>query len=192
MSGHFSRKIYDYCYTDEFIAQQVNPCKYRTLSGFGENNTKCQSYNGPRANQARSTGELGDFGETSSGFAYRADIESQLMNLDVPDSRCITLQTVQEKDARLAKLAKSKKIDYSSCNKKQDFTYTRLDIPVSNLRSVYINRYEFPIIDPKEFVYYGSAGTKQTGNQRWGVDTQLEAKDDVMPPNFKPSSKLTK
>jgi len=187
MSGFNTRKIYDNCYTIEFIDQQVNPSKYRTLDEFAENNLKCHSFNGPRANKARSTGELGN---TTMGF--RTDVESQLFNLDVPDSRCITLQTVKEKNERLARIARQAKVNYSTCNKKQDFKYSRLEIPVNNFRSIQINRYGYPIIDPREFVYYGTSNTDQVNNQRFGVNTQLQAKDKVMKPNFNPNSKLTK
>ena len=187
MSSHFSRKIYDNCYSLEFIDQQVNPCKYRTYEQYGENEIKCHSFNGPSANKARSTGELGN-----TKFGYRTDVESQLFNLDVPDSRCITLKTMKEKNERLAKIAESTKVNYSDCDKKQDYKYTRLENPVNDLRSVYINRYEFPIIDPYESVYYGSEGTDQIGNERFGINTQIRAKDQISKPNFKPVSKLTK
>lgn len=186
MSGYNSRKIYDNCYSFEFIDQQVNPCKYRTFNGFGENSNKCHALNGPRSNKARSTGELGN-----SEHANRVDIESQLFNLDIPDSRCITLNTLMEKNERLSKYM-NKQIKYSECDKKQDIQYTRLDKPVNDLRSVYINRFEYPIVDPLEYVYYGSSNTNQVGNQRWGVNTQLEAKDKIMKPNMNPTSLLTK
>ena len=187
MSGHFSRKIYDNCYSIEFIDQQVNPAKYKTDPNFGENNVPCHSLSGPRANARRTTGELG-----TSNREYRTDIESQLFNLDIPDSRCITLNTMREKNERLAKYAKALKVNYSDCNKKQDFRYSRLDIPVNDFRSIQINRYGFPIIDPKEFVYYGTSNTDQVGNQRFGVNTQLQAKDKIVKPNMKPLSRLTK
>jgi len=189
MSGYNTRKIYDNCYSVEFIDQQVNPSKYRTLDEFAENGGKCHALNGPRANKARSTGELG-----KTTIVYRTDLESQLFNLDVPDSRCITLNTMKEKNERLARIAKAgiHMLKETQCNKKQDFTYSRLEIPVNNFRSIEINRYSYPIIDPKEFVYYGSVNTEQVGNQRFGVNTQLQAKDKVMKPNMKPNSQLTK
>lgn len=186
MSGYNTRKIYDNCYSLEFIDQQVNPSKYRTYKPYGENKKKCHALNGPRANAHRSTGELGN-----TTMSFRTDIESQLFNLDVPDSRCITLQTVKEKNERLAKIAKSQKVNYTTCKSDQDYVYTRLNIPVNDFRSVNINRYGFPIIDPKEFVYYGTPNTTQIDNQRWGVNTQLEAKDKIQKPNFNPSSQLT-
>jgi hypothetical protein len=188
MSGIYARKIYDNCYNVEFMKQQVNPCKYRTFEPFGDNTKKCNALNGPRANKARSTGELGN-----SNISYRTDIESQLQNLDIPDSRCISLRTMREKNERMSKIAKSKTISYTDCNKDQDTVYSRLDIPVNNYRSIYINRFSYPIIDPKEFVYYGYGNsTDQIDNQRFGVNTQLAAKDKINKPNMNPNSKLTK
>lgn len=187
MSGYNSRKIYDECYNYEFINQQVNPCKYNLLPSFGENISKCTALNGPRANKNRSTGELGD-----SNYSYRTDIESQLFNLDVPDSRCITANTIKDKNERLNKLIKETKVNYLLCDKNQDTMYSRLDIPVNDYRSININRYEYPIVDPKEYVYYGVPNTKQINNERFGVNTQLEAKDKINKPDFNPLSKLTK
>ena len=174
MASHFSRKIYDNCYNIEFINQQVNPCKYKVYEPYAENKEKCHALNGPRANKTRSTGELGD---TNIGF--RTEIESQLYNLDIPDSRCMNPNTIIEKSERLSKIAKSRKINYANCNKTQDTLYSRLDIPVNDFRSVYINRFGYPIIDPTEFVYYGAANTDQVNNQIWGVNTQLQAKDKI-------------
>jgi hypothetical protein len=135
----------------------------------------------------RGTGELGD-----PEIGYRTDIESQLQNIDVPDSRCITLKTMKEKNERLARISKTKKINYKTCDKDQDYIYSRLDIPVNNYRSVYVpQQWGFPIIDPKEWVFSGIANTNQIGNERYGINTQLKAKDAVTPPNFYPSSKLT-
>ena len=138
MSGYNARKIYDNCYSLEFIDQQVNPGKYNTYEPYGNNKDKCNALNGPRANKARSTGELGN-----STFAHRTDIESQLFNLDVPDSRCITLQTMREKNERLSKIANSDKVKYTECGKKQDYSYSRLNIPVSDFRSIYIISFNF-------------------------------------------------
>lgn len=185
MSGYNARKPYDECYEKEFINQQVNPCKYQLDGTYAENNSKCHALNGPRSNMPRGTGELGN-----TDSIYRTDIESQLYNLDIPDSKCITFKTMKEKNERLAKIVKSKTIEYSLCNKIEDTNYTRYDNPVSNIRSVYINRYDFPIINPKEFVYYGITGTDQINNNRFGIDSQLAAKDAISAPNMKPFSLL--
>jgi hypothetical protein len=183
MASHFSRKIYDNCYSIEFIDQQVDPCKYKTNDIYGISKLPCHSLNGPRANKARSTGELGD-----SVYQDRVEIESMLFNLDVPDSKIISLNTMKEKNERLAKIAGKKKVNYTDCDKSQDYTYSRLDIPVNNFRSVEIPRWEFPIIDPKEWVYYGYDKSEQVGNQRFGVNTQIAAKDKISKQNMRPFS----
>ena len=152
MSGIFARKIYDECYNIEFTEQQVNPAKYQIYQPFAENNKKCNALNGPRANKVRGTGELGN-----TDIVYRTDIESQLQNLDVPDSRCITLRTVREKNERLAKIAKAKTVNYSDCSSDQDTIYSRLDIPVNNYRIIYINRFEYPCMDPQANVFFPGA-----------------------------------
>jgi len=187
MAGHFSRKIYDNCYSIEFVDQQVDPCKYKTDNIYGQSNIQCHSLNGPRANKARSTGELGD-----TVYPHRVEIESMLHNLDVPDSKIISLNTMKEKNERLAKITTGKKINYTNCGKSQDYTYSRLDAPVNELRSVEIKRWEFPIIDPKEWVYNGYDKTEQTGNQRFGVNTQIAAKDKISKQNMRPFSVMNK
>lgn len=188
MAGIYARKIYDDCYNIEFINQQVNPCKYQTYIPFAENNEKCNALNGPRANKSRSTGELGN-----TDITYRTDLESQLQNLDIPDSRCISMRTMREKNERLSRIAKTKTVNYSECNKNQDVIYSRLDLPVNNYRDSYYNRFEYPIIDPKEFVYYGyDKSSDQINNQRFGVNTQLAAKDKIYAQNMNPNSQLTK
>jgi len=185
MSGYNTRKIYDNCYNIEFIDQQVNPAKYRMFDDFAENNSKCYSLNGPRANKNRSTGELG-----TSTKVHRTDIESQLFNLDVPDARCITLKTMKEKNERLKKIIDLETPKYTECDNKQNFNYSRLNIPVNNFRSVEINRFEFPLINPSEFVYYGAQNTEQMNNERFGINTQLRAKDKISKPNMTPTSSL--
>lgn len=177
MSGYNSRKIYDNCYSMEFINQQVNPCKYSLFEPYSENNIKCDSLNGPRANKTRASGELGDI-----NIIDRTNIESQLYNLDVPDARCITINSMEEKNKRLSETIKNTKFNYNYC-KNNDTLYSRLDIPVNDFRSVNFNTYQYPIINPNQFVYYGIQNTEQYGNQRFGVDTQLQAKDSIgLPP----------
>lgn len=188
MSGHNSKKIYDQCYINEFIHQQVNPYKYRIDPIYAEQQNKCHALNGPRSNKMRGTGELGDI-----DIGYRTEIESQLFNLDVPDSKCITLKTMREKNERLKKIADTKKIIYNTCGKEHDYQYTRLNMPVNEMRSAYVpQQWGYPIIDPKSWIYYGMPETNQMDNERFGINTQLRAKDAINPPNFNPSSNLTK
>ena len=217
MAGIYSRKLYDECYNTEFINQQVNPCRYRTLDEFAENKLPCNAINGPRTNKIRGTGELGKIDDVNnftnyinSNNGFRTEIESQLYNLDIPDSRCITMNTLEEKTQRINEYIKKLNVDvkYNDCNQKQDesyslleeqkldnnnYNYTRLNHPVNNLRSVFINRFDFPIIDPQEFIYNGYDGSSelvennninQNGNERFGQNTQLRAKDSIYKPKL--------
>ena len=192
MAGIYSRKIYDDCYNTEFIDQQVNPCKYRTLNDYAENSNSCHAYNGPRTNKVRATGELGDIINNK----YRVELESQLFNLDIPNSKCISMNTLEEKNKRLNNYSKDLNIKFSNCeeinNLGNNNNYTRLNNPVNSLRSVFINRYDFPIIEPKEFVYYGYNGNSnitsnknfQHNNERFGENTQLRIKDNISKPQL--------
>lgn len=185
MSGYFGRKLYDDCYQNEFINQQVNPCKYKTDALFGESVNKCHVLNGPRANRNRSTGELG-----SNSIETRISIESMLHNLDIPDSKCMKPNTIRDKNERLAKIAQNLTTTTTDCNDKQNHSYTRLNSNANDLRSVYINRYGFPIIDPTEFVYHGHAQYGQDGNNRFGTNTRLEAKNKISGPIQKPKTSV--
>ena len=174
MSGIFTKQKYDNCYTDEFYVQEVNPGRYRIDKNFAESEYKCSSTFGPRQNSRNANSE------TPAGNLHeRKDIENYLLNLDIPDSRCMNLNTLLEKNQRLYNLTKNKKCEVESCEKILDFNYTRLDEPVLNLRSVYINRFGYPIVDPMSTLYYGMEGTEQCGNSRFGVNTQLAAKDSL-------------
>jgi len=200
MANHFSRKIYDNCYSIEFIDQQVDPCKYKTNEVFGISNKPFHSLNGPRANKARSTGELGN-----TPYPNRVEIESMLFNLDVPDSKIISLNTMREKNERLAKIVNKKGIDNSKLeqfdtnvsyskvanninDKSLDNSYSRLDVAINKYRYIDYNRWCYPIIDPREYVYYGYDQSDQVDNQRFGVNTQIAAKDKVSKQNMKPFS----
>ena len=202
MAGIYSRKIYDECYDTEFINQQDNPGKYRTFNDFAENKDYCLSLNGPRSNKHISTGELGklndiDFNKDFDQFilnnnSYKKEIESQLLNLDIPNSKCLHDNTLIEKNDKLNKLSDkfNSNIKFNTCDN-NNINYSRLDSPVKNLRSVFINRYDFPIIEPSEFVYYGyngnsdimsSSSIKQINNERFGENTTLKIKDSISKP----------
>lgn len=182
MASYFSRQRYDQCYNTEFINQQVNPGKYNVNPEVAENNSICHSLNGPRANRNNVTGELG-----KNDLVYRTDIESMLYNLDVPVSRCMDKQTLVEKNERLKKISKENKSE--DC-KNNAFSYTRLNEPALFVRDAEYKRYGHPIIDPINWVFNGINGTEQAGNERFGVNTKLKAKDSVMPPNFNVESEL--
>lgn len=202
MAGIYSRKIYDECYDTEFINQQVNPGKYRTFNDFAENKNYCLSLGELRANKHISTGELGKYNNTElnkdfdefilNNNSYKKEIESQLLNLDIPNSKCLKNNTLVEKNNKLAILSDKFNLNnkFNICD--NNINYSRLDIPINSLRSVFINRYDFPIIEPNEFVYYGykgksdvnSSSINQINNERFGENTTLKIKDSISKPKI--------
>jgi hypothetical protein len=69
------------------------------------------------------------------------------------------------------------KIGY--CNKSLESSFSRLNNVVTDIRSKNQTRFDFPIIDPKEFVYMGinmGTGKEQIGSNRFGINSRQEAK----------------
>lgn len=172
MSGIFTKNRYDNCYDVEFIEQQLNPGKWVLDKDQAENNSKCFSLNGPRANSRRGNGEI-----PTGDASYRHGVENFLLNLDIPNSKCIRVNSLQEKARRLNEFTKDHTFEMKECSEIQTNNHTRLDSDILANRSLYVNRFGFPIIDPSLWVYNGMNDTNQLGNERFGINTQLKAKD---------------
>jgi hypothetical protein len=50
-----------------------------------------------------------------------------------------------------------------------------------DVRSMTVNRFDFPVTDPRKEVYFGFKGTETYGDMRFGMNTRLDARD--MDPN---------
>lgn len=173
MVGIFNKKIYDEKYNEEFIKQQTKPGLYVLDKNYTESNNKCVSNFGPRQNKNRSNTEI-----PYNDIKVRSEIENYLHNLDIPDSRCISLHSLEEKNKRLEEFIKKNKPKKNiECSTFLDEIYSRLDKPVLDSRSKNFNRYEFPIINPSYTTYYGISNTEQINNNRFGVNSRLQAKD---------------
>ncbi len=174
MAGIFTRPTFDDVYSNEFIKQQVNPGSYQIDPIYSESNNKCTSRFGPRQNSRLANSEIatGDIG-------YRKDIENYLLNLDLPLSRNMTLNSLDDKNTKLRQINEKQNFQVNYCNDYLDQQYTRLDLngSVLDLRSVNINRFDYPLIDPQRTVYYGFENTDQMYNSRQGVNSRLQAKD---------------
>jgi hypothetical protein len=105
-----------------------------------------------------------------------ADIESHLKNLDLPDSRCLEGRTMIEKNAYANSLSKNIKSS-GVCTKLLDVGNTRLENPVSDVKMMVQTRFDFPIQDPREWIYYGFNGSEQVDSNRFGINTRLQAKN---------------
>ena len=104
------------------------------------------------------------------------DIESHLQQIDTPLSNCSLLRTLDEKNQRAQELYNT--LDMGVCAAEQIKTiYSKLDIDSNIYRSMTSHRFDFPIIPPSDFTYFGIPGTDTMDNNRQGVNTRLQAKD---------------
>jgi hypothetical protein len=108
-----------------------------------------------------------------------SDIESHLKNLDLPNSRCVEGRTVTEKNAYANYLSKNLKSSSTMCSRNLEPSNTRLEASVLDVKMAPQTRFDYPIRDPRSFVYFGfsSPGSDQVGSNRFGVNTRLQAKD---------------
>jgi hypothetical protein len=173
MSGISTRTPYDSNYLNEYINQETGPGAYRINDIYSENINKCVSNLGPRQNSHLTNTEI-----PTINIEYRKDVENYLLNLDLPTSRSMQLNTLNEKNYKLDNFFKNKNLSIRECNNFLNPQYTRLEQNVLDNRSIFINRFDHPIIDPKSTVYYGVPSTEQVGNNRFGVNTRLQAKDN--------------
>ena len=170
MSGVSSRKIYDQCYQSNRINQETASGSYKVDSS--------------QIKQAACVGANGV--NNYKGFWYGlneinninvlSDVESHLKNLDIPDSRCLEGRTLIEKNNNALKLLGTYKNVSDTCNRQLESTNTRLEMPVTNIKMMAQSRYDFPIIDPRAFVYMGLTA-EQSGSNRFGINSRLQAKD---------------
>jgi hypothetical protein len=173
MSGINSRPRFDTCDIDNILAITVNPGKY-TLSEdqisqqpFCINNTQRMSSRVGRVSAL-------DHKNASS----LVDIESHLHNLDTTLSNCSLNRTLDEKNQRAQALYNT--LDMGVCAAEQLKTiYSKLDIDSNMFREATSHRFDFPIIPPSDFTYFGIDGTEQIGNNRDGINTRLQAKDRI-------------
>lgn len=174
MSGIFSRKIYDDCYQSNRLNQGTGPGTYK-VNPTQVQNISCVASNG--MSNSRSMW----FGPNETPYITAlSDIESHLKNLDLPDSRCVEGKTVAEKNAYANYLSKGITTTTTGmCSRNLEPTNTRLEGSVLDVKMAPQTRFDFPIRDPKSYVYYGieSANSEQVGSSRFGVNTRLQAKD---------------
>ena len=174
MSSYHSRTKYDNDFYNEFINDQKKEGNYRIDNNYSENNSKCYSLFGPRQNNNKSNTEINDY-----NMSDRKEIESFLKNLDMPTSRSMNNRTLNDKNNKLNEFLKNKQMNnYNECNKLLDDNNTRLNNDILELKSVNINRFEYPIINPVFQVFSGFENTEQVNNDRNGLNSRLKAKDN--------------
>jgi hypothetical protein len=172
MSGYFSRGRYDNCYTIDYLESSIKPGNL-ILDTIQEPNTACFSKNGPRNTRNLNSSEI------DINYNNAIDIESSLKGLDLPVSRCINNNSLIERDTKLLNIYNNipkKKIN--QCSNYLEYDYTRLNSQ-NNLNEIAYNRYEYPIIDPVEYVFSGFKDNDTFGNNRSGIPSRIYVKNNL-------------
>jgi len=172
MSGIYARAKYDGLFQEELTTQSVRPGYYSIDPDTALNNSRCFSGNGPRSDRNYDSGEF-DYGSR----AMRADIESSLAR-DWSDTKYTSGNTLAEKRQRLIEKASQLTPKFTECNTILDLENTRLDIDNKNFRQTAYDVTFRPIIDPREWVFDGSANS--TGNNRFGRSSRYDVKTDLI------------
>lgn len=170
MSGIFTRSLYDECNNKETLNISTGP-------GVWTNNTvqtsqnACFSNNGPRNTRQMNSSEL------NVQYNNAIDIENSLYGLDIPLSRCMTQRTLIERDQKLNNTYNNmiNKKEPAFCDNYLDLNYTRLEEPL-HVSELPYPTFQYPIIDPKEWVYYGASDYPTVGNLREGLQTRYDTK----------------
>jgi hypothetical protein len=178
----FTRIQYDNCAYAEKINNSQKPMYYKLYRGQAEQCKPCVSSSGPRNSRVYNNSEITTVArENTLDMGSMTEVDSLLSNRSYPNSRCMTERTLEEKNNKL----KSFKMGLNSaeCDLMLRPNDTRLDNPVDNLRGIYIDRWENPIIDPKNWVYEWTA---KQGNIQIGRNTKLAVRDVYNPVVPKP------
>jgi hypothetical protein len=175
MSGIYAGTKYDALFQEELVTQSVRPNYYAIDNNTWDNNAKCVSMNGPRANRTGDTGEV-DTGDR----VLRVDVESGLAR-DYSDTKYMTGNTLEEKKKRLLEKVQNFNPVNTECSGFLDNKNSLLDIDNKVFRETAYDVTFNPIIDPREWVYNGSG--EASGNNRFGrssrYDTKLNLEDQI-------------
>ena len=172
MAGINSRQKFDTCDIDNILSISMNPGKYSVSQDQIAQLPMCVN-NTQRINTR--IGRVSALDNQNSGTLV--DIESHLFNLDTPLSNCSLNRTLNDKNITGNKLVNN--LELGTCSVEQLQTiYSKLDIPSYLPREATTHRFDFPIIPPSDFTYFGIEGTEQSGNNRDGINTRLKAKDN--------------
>lgn len=141
-----TRTEFDDCNYRQKLKQSEGPGKYRLYRGQNESCAPCMIANGPRNTRPRVSSEV-----ESVAKADLVDLESLLTNRSYVLSKCPNDRTLYDKQGHLQRLARSTRP--AACDPQMDTQYSRLTHPLYDYREQHAARWEFPIIDPVEFVW---------------------------------------
>ena len=171
MAGIYARTKYDSLFQEELTTQSVRSSYYNINDDTWNNEAKCVSYNGPRSNRNGDTGEV-DTGDR----LLRVDVENMIAR-DYSDTKYTSGNTLEEKKKRLLEAVSNFKPNNIECNSYLDKNNTRLESDNKIFRETSYNVTFKPIIDPREWVFYGAKETE--GNNREGRSTRYDTKIDL-------------
>tara|TARA_B110000971_G_C19830498_1_gene417745 strand:- start:139 stop:687 length:549 start_codon:yes stop_codon:yes gene_type:complete len=176
MSGNFSRLVYDENFMNNSMHQSTISGNYNLYTGQTNNSESCHALDGPRNNRTRNTSEV----IIGGNAGVRTTVENNLQNRDEPANRSGTL--LGSKNSKLNGITNLTK-NNAYCKPQINSTYSRLETSIDNYRGLttYGYQLDYPIIDPRESVFYGHNDTtlvNQHTNSRFGKNTNLEAKDE--------------
>lgn len=172
MAGIHSRSKYDECDIENILSISMNVGNYATSTDQLIESQACINNVLPMSTRV---GRVSTLDQTNA--MSLTDIESHLRNIDMPASNCSVDRTMDAKTMKANKLIEGLSRP-ESCAVQMTTANTRLDIPATMYREATFNRFDFPIIPPSHFVYNGITGTEQVDNNRSGVNTRLQAKDN--------------
>lgn len=179
MSGYYSRQTYDACVTNEDTKISAGPGRW-SLNTIQEHGQACFAKNGPRDTRPMASAYI------DINYAKGIDIESSLKGIDIPLSRCVDERTLIERDQKLNKLRSEieKNGKGAECKPSQEHMQASRLAPFNGITEMAFNRYEFPIIDPREKVYNGSNmpyATDTEGSNRSGRSSRIDYRVEVDP-----------
>jgi hypothetical protein len=169
----FTRIQYDNCAYAEKINNSQKSMYYKLYNGQSEQCKPCVASYGPRNNRLHHSSEITTVSrETPLDLGLITEVESLLSNRSYPNSRCMTTRTLEEKQNKLKNIKMG--LTPVECDTLLRSSDTRLDLPVDNFRGIYVDRWEYPIINPVNWVYEWS---EKEGNIQIGRNTKLGVRD---------------
>lgn len=168
MSGYYSRKLYDHCDLGEQRRISIGEGNYR-ISTDPLKNKRCAQPMGvglTRDNIYNPTRQ--------KKVGTMIKLDSHLRNLDEVSSNCDSSMTEKNKRAEMI-YGEHQRLE--SCNSMLQSSYSRMENPAIDVRSMCDNRFGFPIQDHRYEIFHGFQGTNQFGDMRFGIDSRADAKD---------------
>lgn len=142
----FSRTNYDSSSYKVKLREVQAPFYYTIFQNRNTSCNPCHSTLGTRANRINTSGEL-----TQAPIPLRADIESLLTNRNIPHNKSEDGMNLLHNKTKLLNQFNLEPYP-GQCNDFLNDRHTRLNNNILDLRSVNIDRFEYPIISPLEWV----------------------------------------